>query len=166
MPEKQIHTILPVETDAQEKENAAPICGAGALDTTVRHFRAYLNVGDGTTEEFDFDVPASMPDGPGSLTGQVRQPLTQRELELLSNLIDRELQHAEQCDRIQNSKMAVRQKKYDMERVALLRKLGGICGLIGELLDTELAEIACAGSLAPVEDILGRMKLLIMRPNL
>ena len=31
-------------------------------------------------------------------------------------------------------------------------------GLIKELLDTELAEIACAGSHAPVEDILGRMR--------
>jgi hypothetical protein len=30
--------------------------------------------------------------------------------------------------------------------------------LIAELLDTELGELACTGSMAPVEDILGRMK--------
>ena len=32
---------------------------------------------------------------------------------------------------------------------------------IKDLLDTELAELACAGSHAPVEDILGRMKELV-----
>lgn len=30
-------------------------------------------------------------------------------------------------------------------------------GLIVELLDTELGEMACTGSMAPVEDVLGRM---------
>lgn len=54
------------------------------------------------------------------------QPLTARELELLQGLIDRELRHAEQCDHIQNRTMAERQKGWDMERVALLRKLGGL----------------------------------------
>ena len=33
--------------------------------------------------------------------------------------------------------------------------------LIAELLDTELGELACAGSDAPVEDVLGRMKIAI-----
>lgn len=37
-------------------------------------------------------------------------------------------------------------------------------GLIAELLDTELAEMACAGSHAPLEDILGRMQAAL-RPN-
>ena len=31
-------------------------------------------------------------------------------------------------------------------------------GLMAELLDTELAELACAGSHAPLENILGRMQ--------
>ena len=36
-----------------------------------------------------------------------------------------------------------------------------LCKLISELLDTELGELACAGSDAPVEDVLGRMKIAI-----
>lgn len=39
----------------------------------------------------------------------------------------------------------------EAERDALL-------GLLTELMDTELAEIACTGSYAPVEDLLGRIK--------
>lgn len=33
--------------------------------------------------------------------------------------------------------------------------------LLAELMDTELADIACAGSLAPVEDLLGRIKTFV-----
>ncbi len=36
--------------------------------------------------------------------------------------------------------------------------------LIRELLDTELGEMACAGSMAPVEDVLGRMRALASAP--
>jgi hypothetical protein len=52
-------------------------------------------------------------------------PLTPREHELLDGLIARELDHAAQCDGIANRRMAERQKDWDMERVALLRKLKG-----------------------------------------
>jgi hypothetical protein len=52
--------------------------------------------------------------------------LTSRELELIDGMIDVQLHHAEQCDRIPNRKMAIKQKGWDMERVELLRKLRGI----------------------------------------
>lgn len=52
--------------------------------------------------------------------------LTDRERVLLDDLIRYWADHAKQCDGIQNRKMAERQKGWDLERVAMLRKLGGI----------------------------------------
>lgn len=49
--------------------------------------------------------------------------LTEREVELIDGMIEVELQHAERCDRIANRNMAEKQKGWDMERVALLRKI-------------------------------------------
>lgn len=47
----------------------------------------------------------------------------ERELELIDGMIEVQLHHAEQCDRIANRTMAEKQKAWDMERVALLRKM-------------------------------------------
>jgi hypothetical protein len=51
--------------------------------------------------------------------------LTPRELELIEGMIEVQLHHARQCDSIANRAMAEKQKGWDMERVALLRKLKG-----------------------------------------
>jgi hypothetical protein len=48
---------------------------------------------------------------------------TDRELELIDGMIEVQLRHAAQCDGIANRPMAERQKGWDMERVALLRKI-------------------------------------------
>jgi hypothetical protein len=58
-------------------------------------------------------------------------PLTPRELELIDGMIQVQLHHAAQCDGMlaresANHRMAKKQKGWDMERVALLRKLAGI----------------------------------------
>ena len=50
-------------------------------------------------------------------------PLSERELELIDGMIEVQLHHASQCDSIANRTMAKKQKGWDMERVALLRKL-------------------------------------------
>ena len=68
---------------------------------------------------------------PGQQPRSAAPLLTPRELELLHGLIERELWHARTCDAILarpdgNHRMASAQKGWDMERVALLRKLGGI----------------------------------------
>ena len=55
-----------------------------------------------------------------------RVPLTPREAELIDGMIARELDHAARCDGIANRLMGEKQKGWDMERVALLRKLAGI----------------------------------------
>ncbi len=52
-----------------------------------------------------------------------REPLTEREIELIDGMIEVQLKHATQCDRISNRTMADKQKGWDMERVALLQKL-------------------------------------------
>lgn len=54
-----------------------------------------------------------------------REPLTltARELELIDGMIEVQLHHAKQCDGIANRTMADKQKGWDMERVALLRKI-------------------------------------------
>ena len=51
---------------------------------------------------------------------------TDRELELIDGMIEVQLRHAAQCDAIANRPMAERQKGWDMERVALLRKIKSI----------------------------------------
>jgi hypothetical protein len=61
-----------------------------------------------------------------------RQPLTEREVELIDGMIEVQLHHAEQCDRIANRVMAEKQKGWDMERVELLRKLKAAHGIGGE----------------------------------
>lgn len=47
----------------------------------------------------------------------------ERELELIDGMIEVQLHHARQCDGIANRAMAEKQKGWDMERVALLRKM-------------------------------------------
>ena len=56
---------------------------------------------------------------------QEQEPVawTDRELELIDGMIEVQLRHAAQCDAIANRPMAERQKDWDMERVALLRKI-------------------------------------------
>jgi len=49
--------------------------------------------------------------------------LTTREIELIDGMIEVQLNHAAQCDRIANTVMATKQKGWDMERVELLRKI-------------------------------------------
>ena len=49
--------------------------------------------------------------------------LTEREVELIDEMIETQLLHAERCDHIANSTMAQKQKAWDLERVELLRKL-------------------------------------------
>lgn len=51
---------------------------------------------------------------------------TQREIELFDGMIDVEEDHAERCDRIANRVMAEKQKGWDLERVALLKKCKAI----------------------------------------
>ena len=54
--------------------------------------------------------------------------LSDREKELIQGMIEVQLDHAERCDRIQNRDMAEKQKAWDLERVALLRKILSILG--------------------------------------
>lgn len=61
-----------------------------------------------------------------------RQPLTERENELIDGMIEVQLHHAAQCDRIANRTMAEKQKGWDMERVELLRKLKAAHGIGGK----------------------------------
>jgi hypothetical protein len=49
--------------------------------------------------------------------------LSKREIELLDGMIEVQEHHAARCDKIKNQTMAQRQKKWDMERVTLLRKI-------------------------------------------
>ena len=49
--------------------------------------------------------------------------LTEREVELIDEMIETQLLHAERCDNMANSTMAQKQKAWDLERVELLRKL-------------------------------------------
>lgn len=60
-----------------------------------------------------------------ALAQEEQEPVawTDRELELIDGMIEVQLRHAAQCDVIANRPMAERQKGWDMERVALLRKI-------------------------------------------
>lgn len=49
--------------------------------------------------------------------------LSPSEIKLIDGMIEVHLYHALRCDNIQNRAMADKQKAYDMERVALLRKI-------------------------------------------
>lgn len=57
---------------------------------------------------------------------------TERELELIDGMIEVQLHHAAQCDGIANRNMAEKQKAWDMERVALLRKMRAALAQQGE----------------------------------
>lgn len=48
---------------------------------------------------------------------------SERELDLIDGMIESQLYHAERCDNIGNRVMAEKQKGWDLERVALLRKI-------------------------------------------
>ena len=54
--------------------------------------------------------------------------LSNREVELINEMIEVQLNHAERCDHIANRKMAEKQKGWDMERVKLLRKVLSVMG--------------------------------------
>lgn len=54
--------------------------------------------------------------------------LCAREVELIEGMIEVQLHHAELCDRIGNRVMADKQKAWDLERVALLRKVLRVMG--------------------------------------
>lgn len=60
-----------------------------------------------------------------------REPLTPREIELISGMIAVQLDHAMRCDAIANRAMADKQKGWDMERVALLQKFKAAHGVKG-----------------------------------
>jgi hypothetical protein len=47
---------------------------------------------------------------------------TQREIELFDGMIEVQEKHAARCEPIQNKVMALKQKSWDLERVALLKK--------------------------------------------
>lgn len=51
--------------------------------------------------------------------------------------------------------------KAEADRDAAMAELAAARALLTELMDTELADMACAGSHAPVEDILGRIKTFL-----
>ena len=63
-----------------------------------------------------------------ALAQQEQEPVawTDRELQLIDGMIEVQLHHAAQCDGIANRTMAEKQKGWDMERVALLRKIKSI----------------------------------------
>lgn len=52
-----------------------------------------------------------------------RKPLNEREIELIDDMIEVQLIHAERCDSMPNRAMAEKQKRWNMERVELLTKL-------------------------------------------
>lgn len=54
---------------------------------------------------------------------QMREAMTERELELIDGMITVQLDHAQRCDAISNRDMAEKQKGWDMERVELLRRI-------------------------------------------
>ncbi len=78
---------------------------------------------NGNLHEFDPSDWATGPVTPLYTSPPASNPLTPREIELLDGMIEVQLHHAAQCDRITNRTMAEKQKGWDMERVALLRKL-------------------------------------------
>lgn len=69
------------------------------------------------------DGQIDMRDRPEEQQEQEPVAWTDRELELIDGMIEVQLRHAAQCDAIANRPMAERQKGWDMERVALLRKI-------------------------------------------
>jgi len=87
-----------------------------------------------------------------ALAQQEQEPVawTDRELELIDGMIEVQLHHAAQCDGIANRTMAEKQKGWDMERVALLRKIKSISprcewqGLTEE--EILLTSVECAAS--------------------
>jgi len=56
------------------------------------------------------------------------EKLSDREIVLVEDMIKNQLFHADRCDRMHNQKMAQQQKRWDMERVELLRKVLRVMG--------------------------------------
>lgn len=92
---------------------------------------AWFRLDEKTNEAFLVYFPSADGKDWRPLYAMPRKPLTPREIELLDGMIEVQLHHAAQCDRIANRTMAEKQKGWDMERVALLRKLKAAHG-IGE----------------------------------
>ena len=57
------------------------------------------------------------------LASQVGRSLSVREVDLINGMISVQLDHANRCDSIQNKTMAMKQKGWDMERFALLKRV-------------------------------------------
>jgi hypothetical protein len=62
--------------------------------------------------------------------------LTDDEQALLQGLIDYWQDHANRCDNIANRRMAEWQKAQDLARVGLLKKLGGLAKMAGDLAES------------------------------
>ena len=110
---------------ARPMMNRCATCGAEWWDS---HVCPKQTLKDGRTLEGWLE---DQPNKAGAFVAFRPQHLTARELELLKGWIERELHHAAQCDSILarpdgNHRMARAQKGWDMERVALLRKLVGL----------------------------------------
>lgn len=60
---------------------------------------------------------------PQVMASQVERLLTSREVELINGMIEVQLRHANICDGLINRTMASKQKAWDMERVALLKRV-------------------------------------------
>ena len=78
----------------------------------------------------------------GTQPAPVREPLTEREIELIDGMIEVQLNHAARCDAIANRVMAEKQKGWDMERVELLRKLKAARAIAAEARRDALEEAA------------------------
>lgn len=105
--------------------------GAG-MAAGLEHYRQTIDAGlaDGPEPVYETSTEASyramIAASPSQPAAPAVEPLTPRELELIDGMIEVQLHHARQCDGIANRVMADKQKGWDMERVALLRKVRGI----------------------------------------
>lgn len=61
-------------------------------------------------------------------------------------------------DDLEASSVNIIHKLHDDAAKRVLSERDEMLGLLTELMDTELAELACDGSHAPVEDLLGRIQ--------
>ena len=70
---------------------------------------------------------------------QMREAMTERELELIDGMIAVQLDHAQRCDAISNRAMAEKQKGWDMERVELLRRIRSL-GITAQATQAEVTD--------------------------
>lgn len=70
---------------------------------------------------------------------QMREAMTERELELIDGMIAVQLDHAQRCDAISNRAMAEKQKGWDMERVELLRRIRSL-GITAQATQVEMTD--------------------------